>query len=289
MPFSREDLVNREFKCWRVVRPAGRQGPSRLWLCECPSGHTEVISTSNLRRHDVKKVCPKCATTGCWSDLARRTFGLLQVEERAGERKCNDGGPYRYWRCRCKCGRVVEVRAGHLKSGAIQSCGVCQVPERMAKLREIRRAKRRLLPPGEAAFRQLLRRYQQNASKRGLAWELTREQAKTMFQSSCFYCGAPPERLQRVCPDGSPFTFNGLDRRDNGRGYLLENTVPCCFPCNESKNDHQEADFIAWIGRAYRHLVARGRLQPGGARPVFGPQPGEFSAVYDDFANAVLG
>ena len=55
-------------------------------------------------------------------DLTGKRFGSLVVINRAKNR----GTPDRirvYWNCRCDCGNEKEVRATHLKSGKIISCG----------------------------------------------------------------------------------------------------------------------------------------------------------------------
>ncbi len=53
----------------------------------------------------------------------------------------------------------------------------------------------------------------------------------------CHYCGEPIK-----------LTCYGLDRKDNSRGYTLDNVVPSCFPCNASKLDRF----------TYEEMVARG-------------------------------
>jgi hypothetical protein len=53
-------------------------------------------------------------------DLTGKNFGRLTVlafHERRGSRADV------YWRCVCVCGNEAVVRAGHLRSGATQSCG----------------------------------------------------------------------------------------------------------------------------------------------------------------------
>lgn len=59
------------------------------------------------------------------------------------------------------------------------------------------------------------------AGKRGIAWELTREQFARLSALPCTYCGNPQS--------GSGA---GLDRLDNELGYTVDNVVPSCWPCN---------------------------------------------------------
>lgn len=51
-------------------------------------------------------------------------FGLLKAVSFAGYFAPNLGScRLAYWNCRCKCGKIVRVRAGDLKSGRRKSCG----------------------------------------------------------------------------------------------------------------------------------------------------------------------
>jgi hypothetical protein len=60
-------------------------------------------------------------------DLAGEKFGNLTVIHRAESRNGDT-----YWVCRCSCGKETEVRADHLKSRKICSCG-CLTGELIAK------------------------------------------------------------------------------------------------------------------------------------------------------------
>lgn len=64
---------------------------------------------------------------GTLIDLAGRRFGRLQVLEKLPRRV----GSSAVWRCRCDCGRVVDVPARNLLHRGTVSCG-CQRRERSA-------------------------------------------------------------------------------------------------------------------------------------------------------------
>lgn len=55
---------------------------------------------------------------GAKLDLRGQKFGRLTVLEEAGRR---NGAVL--WKCQCDCGNITEVRTGHLRRGAIVSCG----------------------------------------------------------------------------------------------------------------------------------------------------------------------
>ena len=73
------------------------------------------------------------------------------------------------------------------------------------------------------------------AKKRGLDWELTDDVALALIRSSCHYCGQPP--------------INGIDRKDNGIGYIVDNCVPCCSQCNRAKHIQTYSEFQAYLDR----------------------------------------
>ena len=77
-------------------------------------------------------------------DLVGMRFGALTVIGRAENRlfRKNDGktGVRIYWICKCDCGNEKEVRAGHLKSGKIISCGcIGQIHSTEAKIKHNQR------------------------------------------------------------------------------------------------------------------------------------------------------
>ncbi len=45
---------------------------------------------------------------------------------------------------------------------------------------------------------------------------------------------------KRIIPQ---YIFNGVDRKDGG-DYTLENSVPCCWDCNEMKSDRSCEEFL---------------------------------------------
>ena len=53
----------------------------------------------------------------------------------------------------------------------------------------------------------------------------------------CYYCGGP-----------LPQTGLGIDRKDNSKGYVLDNIIPSCRDCNIMRNDiWSYEDFMEFI------------------------------------------
>jgi hypothetical protein len=82
------------------------------------------------------------------------------------------------------------------------------------------------------------------AKKRGLVWEITRDQYDKIVAGGCAYCSGP-----------LPEAGIGLDRIDSSRGYSTDNVAPCCTACNVAKSDRfsfSEMKFV--IGPAIRRV-----------------------------------
>lgn len=67
-------------------------------------------------------------------DMTNKTFGRLTVIERA-PRPAYNVSCYAWWRCRCECGTVFDVRGSSLREGFTRSCG-CLRSEKMRKLQQ---------------------------------------------------------------------------------------------------------------------------------------------------------
>jgi hypothetical protein len=84
----------------------------------------------------------------------------------------------------------------------------------------------------------------------GLAYELTDDELRTLIEGRCAFCGILPYRKTKGKSKGSIF-HNGIDRWWNDQGYLLQNVVTCCTPCNLMKADMDGETFLKMV-----HLIA---------------------------------
>lgn len=86
-----------------------------------------------------------------------------------------------------------------------------------------------------------LEKYIENAEKRGFEWSLSDEEAIALFREDCHYCDSKGDPL------------NGIDRKDNRKGYTEENTLPCCSWCNRAKGPRSYEDFLDYLDRVQRN------------------------------------
>ena len=137
------------------------------------------------------------------------------------------------------------MRADALKSGHVKSCG-CLMGGKPQEDRET--AVRRSI-----YLQSIVRR----SKKKGFSEIITFDEYRNLTGLPCFYCG---EEASNIAKDqlrtgkvisGLVVRYNGIDRRDNTRGYTVGNSVPCCKTCNKAKQSMTEDEFFAWIERVY--------------------------------------
>lgn len=175
-------------------------------------------------------------------------YGRLTVIERAS----NGGSGEARWLCGCECGRQVSVIGCLLRRGTTKSCG-CLRSESVSRATDVWR-----LPKGEAALNWVYGDAQRRAKRYGVAWELDKEQFREIVNMPCFYCGVEGSNHHDRKGVNGGIKYNGIDRVDNARGYVLDNVVACCRACNIAKNDRSVTEFREWAKRLYRHWADEG-------------------------------
>lgn len=180
-------------------------------------------------------------------DLVGKRFGKLVVISRHSTvQYTRDSGRVLYtkvkWNCVCDCGKSSVVMGSNLK-GTTKGCSECTRSGTNAK--------------PDTAFEDLWHHYQADARNRGHAWELSKEQFRALTQSPCYYTGILPAQVGKSAATvrrlkegkeplpGGVYIYNGIDRRDNNKGYSIENCVPCCKEANQMKMAFGHDEFIA--------------------------------------------
>ena len=73
--------------------------------------------------------------------------------------------------------------------------------------------------------------YKRKASRRGLLFDMSFSDFKSLIGEACFYCASRSDGV-------------GLDRVDGSQGYSMANVVPACGPCNMGRNTQLQKDFL---------------------------------------------
>ena len=176
------------------------------------------------------------------SAMEGRVFGRLTVA-----RRLTGAAPRPRFLCICECGQEKIAPGGDLRKGSVQSCG-CM------KLGAPRKAH------FHAVVTRLFRQYQRGAERRGLDFDLSREQFTTFLTMPCEYCGTGPRNKGTCRSTGELFFYSGVDRVRSFEGYTRENTVPCCAMCNFAKRHWPVDQFLAWAARIHSHQDHRRSL-----------------------------
>lgn len=168
----------------------------------------------------------------------------------------------------CDCGTESEMATQIFKKS--KSCG-CQRRNSSTWKQIGPKIMPWRLPEGESSRRGFVYFARVSAKKRGLDFSISDEDVIAIASSSCVYCGSPPTREFKQNPSShGAFVCNGIDRVDNGKGYIAGNVVACCKPCNMMKHTMSREDFLSHVQRIVQHQSERRDASPhaSGACPV---------------------
>jgi len=155
------------------------------------------------------------------------------------------------YECECKCGQIFQGRARDIKQGKILSCG-CRKKENARKLGLSNLIEDEEQVPLNCAYST----YQKGSLKRNLDFQITREEFSTITSQNCFYCNSEPKQSYYYATTRKVRVFNGLDRKDNNKGYTLDNVVPCCKTCNFGKHNLTYTEYLDWIQRLIKYQIS---------------------------------
>ncbi len=189
-------------------------------------------------------------------DIIGQTFGQLTVISELSVRSVLG---HIMIKCSCSCGNSTIVRKSSVTYGTSTSCGCIRIQLR----RKI---------AGGVSIHTKFCAYKSSASARGYIFLLTKEQFKQISAQNCHYCNKPPAphnryykldgsllagRTSKESADRAWITFNGVDRKDNTIGYVIENCVPCCASCNLAKGEMSENTYIEHCRQVAIHQATK--------------------------------
>lgn len=245
------------FGRWTVVG-AVRKGGSLKVRCAC--GFDAVRTTHSIVTGQ-STGCMGCATAqreravaigdrfGHWTIVA---FEVLE-EPLRGRTKLR-----RKARVRCTCGTERFLRPVELKEGMSASCG-CSKPAGAAS------------PFWKGYGRlsaQFFNRYKKGAQIRGIAFNLSAEEAWRLFIAQRGRCALSGRIITLPDRVGQPATAS-LDRIDSSGAYVLGNVAWVHKHLNMMKRDLPNADFIALCEEvvAYQRALREARERPAEVEP----------------------
>lgn len=168
---------------------------------------------------------------------------------------------------KCDCGNTVIKRLKDVKTGKISSCG-CVHKEHA---RQLGKSNKKENPTDKSAFTRYYKQYQSQAKRRNIYFDLDEKIFRILTSTKCHYCNAKPSKKYGDNWKGYslPYICNGLDRKNNDEGYVINNVVPCCKQCNICKNTLNYDEFLLLIKRVYKNTWianAPGTSELGGSK-----------------------
>jgi len=147
--------------------------------------------------------------------------------------------------CRCDCGNEKCVLDYNLKNNHTTSCGCVRGKKRGEQLK---------IERGLASKHLLYTKYKYSALRRNIEFDLEFDYFIELTSNVCHYCGALPNRSIAHTRSNGDYIYNGIDRKDNTKGYIINNVYSCCFICNRAKGDLSYEEYKLWIVRTYNHM-----------------------------------
>lgn len=177
-------------------------------------------------------------------DLMGMRFGRLTVIEYAGT---NNKWRRTEWICKCDCGNTIKTLSTNLRRGLTGACGKCRykIGNQFGHYN---------LKTYDSAFAIFYRGIKLSARNRGLEFSLSENDVKNLSKKNCYYCGCSPYQVIKVRNRfGFDYIYNGIDRVDNSKGYIIKNVVPCCKKCNQAKMNLTIDEFKSLIVSIYKN------------------------------------
>lgn len=118
---KRIDITGQQFGELTVLEYAETVKACAYWKCQCSCGNIVKVRSDHLRGGKTKSCGCKVSelvSNSRHETLVNRVFNRLTVLAEVGK----SGTDYVY-KCKCVCGKEVNVLGGNLRSGNTQSCG----------------------------------------------------------------------------------------------------------------------------------------------------------------------
>lgn len=241
--FQARDLKGYRGEHFTIIEDTGRKetNGSHVWRAKCDCGNVFEIASGRVRRQK-SCGCQKKAKRIDYTGIHIRGFEVIKKTS-----KRSNG--YAVWEAKCDyCGVIKEFPSYYFKRGHC-SCSCEGWQKEYAD-----KIGRKPLPDHQSHVNIIWNHYKRSARERGLVFELTKDQVRSIVEQDCYYCGQKPTERYTAIGCAGEYAWNGIDRVDNTKGYTIDNCVPCCKLCNFGKRDLALSDFAKWIDRAYHEM-----------------------------------
>ncbi len=249
------DLTGKKFGKLKVVKKDEEyskkyKGGCCYWECKCDCGETKSVRSDVLRK-GISKSC------GCTLNHVKigDKIGKLTVTKKLGKihpRKNNKGrGNSIYWECKCDCGsnKIIILSSHSIREGNHKSCGCLLNPKGDKH-------------PCYTGYKKLSGRFfnriKVGAEKRGLEFNVTKEQLWELFKKQNKKCALSGVKLQFGIESKNKVKKKectiSLDRIDNDKGYIINNIQWIHKDINRMKNYFSQEYFLEICEKITKNL-----------------------------------
>lgn len=207
-----DDLSGKRFGHWTVLFRTNNDATNKaVWICQC-----DCVNKT------IKPVSARTLKNGTSTNCGCERLNTITKKSDEKIHKRDENGNIILKRC-SRCHKWLPL-TDYWKNSCCKDgyCGECKDCQNIAK---------------ENRFNI----YKKNAKRRGLSFQLSKEQFYTLTAQPCEYCGRINE-------------YNGIDRIDSNKDYTIDNCVPCCASCNIMKNDTPFNEWINNMKLIIKHL-----------------------------------
>ena len=162
------------------------------------------------------------------------------------------------WKFKCDCGNIKDIEARPVYEGKVKSCGCLQIENGIKNTTKLNSFYLNNTDHNQTAFNKVLHTYKMNARKRDLDFNITEQEFRETTKQNCKYCGIEPSTIRYSNNKLGKYIYNGIDRKDNSKGYFKDNCVPCCRMCNTGKGSATQEELQNWLIRLVnnnKHLL----------------------------------
>ena len=108
---------------------------------------------------------------------------------------------------------------------------------------------------GYASSKKTYSNRKRSAKSRRIYFDITFEQFLQISSRNCYYCDIEPKQCCKYENTYGDYYYNGMDRVDSKKGYLINNVVACCWNCNKAKASLSQEDFLRLIENIYNNRI----------------------------------
>lgn len=149
------------------------------------------------------------------------------------------------------CKNDWATRISKIKTKKVGKCKYCSSKINRSKIKNYHLSGRR--GELESLHKQVFRYLKKSATQRCYDFSLTLKDVVKLTSSNCFYCGKKPEN--KINNNKFTYNYNGIDRKNNNKGYLLENCVSCCRVCNVGKSTLSYDEWILHLESLVKYRI----------------------------------